>query len=44
MFLEQVKVVVAVEEGMSLGQTESGDHAVDGLADRMAARSRKRQF
>jgi hypothetical protein len=37
MFLERVEVVVAVEEVMLLGQTESGDHAVDGLADRMAA-------
>ena len=37
MFLERVEDVVAVEEGMRLGQTESGDQAVDSLADRMAA-------
>jgi hypothetical protein len=29
MFLERVEVVVAVEEGMPLGQTESGDQAVN---------------
>ncbi len=36
MFLKRVEVVVAMEEGMPLGQTESGDQAVDGFADCMA--------
>ncbi len=41
MFLERVEIVVAVEEVMPLGQTESGDQAIDGLADRMAAGSKR---
>ena len=36
MFLERVEVVVAVEEVMPLGQTESGDQAIDRLADGVA--------
>jgi hypothetical protein len=40
MFLKRVEVLVTVEEGMPLGQTESGDQAVDGFANYMDTRSR----
>jgi hypothetical protein len=36
MFLKRVEVLVTVEEGMPLGQTEGGDQAVDGFANCMA--------
>ena len=40
-FLECVEVAVAVKKGMTVGDAECGDEAVDGFADCVAVRAQQ---
>jgi len=40
-FLKWLKIMVSVKKGMPLHQAKGRDQAVDGLADRLAARSKQ---